>query len=185
LPTTPLLGRLATHAPATFAAFGESLRIHNARVVPRGGDAASAPWEAVVGEKLDRPERFVTALFDSDRGRLAYLYDVLAHLDAPQLAQALGASRAGQEPALKRLAALAHRAFPEWDVTTAPFVRPQTELSAFFARLQNASAADGEAHELGVAPSGSASSANPVRSTRRPQVRHRPRRTQTRSPWRK
>jgi hypothetical protein len=146
---TPLLGRLATRAPATFAAFGESLRIHNARVVPRGGDAAAAPWEAVVGENLDRPERFVAALFDSDRGRLAYLYDVLAHLDAPQLAQTLGASRAGQEPALKRLAALAHRAFPEWDVTTAPFVRPQTELSAFFARLRNASAADGEATSWG------------------------------------
>jgi len=141
----PLLGRLATRAPATFAAFGESLRIHNAHVVPRGGDAAVAPWEAVVGEKLDRPERFVAALFDSDRGRLAYLYDVLAHLDAPQLAQALGASRAGQELALKRLAALVHRAFPEWDVATAPFVRPPTELSAFFARLRNASAADGEA----------------------------------------
>ena len=70
---TPLLGRLATRAPAPFAAFGESLRIHNARVVPRGGDAATAAWEAVVGEKLDRPERFVAALFDSDRGRLAYL----------------------------------------------------------------------------------------------------------------
>jgi hypothetical protein len=91
----------------------------------------------------------VAALFDSDRGRLAYLYDVLAHLDATQLAQALGASRAGQEPALKRLAALAHRAFPEWDVTTAPFVRPQTELSAFFARLRNASAAHGEATSWG------------------------------------
>jgi hypothetical protein len=144
-----LLSRLATRAPATFAAFGESVRIHNARLVPRGGDAAVAPWEAVVGEKLDRPERFVSALFESDRGRLAYLYDVVAHLDAPQLALALGASRAGQEAALKRLASLARRAFPEWDVTTAPFVRPQTELSAFFARLRNASAADDEATSWG------------------------------------
>jgi hypothetical protein len=144
-----LLSRLAERAPATFAAFGESLRIHNARVTPRGGDAAVAPWEAVVGEKLDRPERFVAELFENDRGRLAYLYDVLAHLDAPQLAQALGTSRAGQEPALKRLASLARRAFPEWDVTTAPFVRPQTELSAFFARLRNASAAGGDSTIVG------------------------------------
>jgi len=145
----PLLGRLATRAPATFAAFGESLRIHNGRLVPRGGDAAIAPWEAVVGETLDRPERFVLALFESDRGRLAYLYDLLAHLDAPQLALALGAGRAGQDAALKRLASLARRAFPEWDVTTAPFVRPQTELSAFFARLRNASAAGAEATSWG------------------------------------
>jgi hypothetical protein len=77
------------------------------------------------------------------------LYDVVAHLDAPQLALALGAGRAGQEAALKRLASLARRAFPEWDVTTAPFVRPQTELSAFFARLRNASAADDEATSWG------------------------------------
>jgi hypothetical protein len=145
----PLLGRLAERAPAAFAAFGESVRIHNARVVPRGGDAAVAPWEAVVGEKLDRPERFVATLFESDRGRLAYLYDVLAHFDAPQLAQALGTSRAGQDPPLKRLASLARRAFPEWDVTTAPFVRPQTELSAFFARLRNASAADQDSTIMG------------------------------------
>ena len=62
-----------TRAPAPFAAFGESLRIHNARVVPRGGDAATAAWEAVVGEKLDRPERFVADAIRSDRGRLAYL----------------------------------------------------------------------------------------------------------------
>jgi hypothetical protein len=145
----PLLGRLAERAPAAFAAFGETLRIHNAHVVPRGGDAAVAPWEAVVGEKLDRPERFVAALFENDRGRLAYLYDVLAHLDPPQLAQALGTSRAGQDPPLKRLASLARRAFPEWDVTTAPFVRPQTDFSAFFARLRNASAADQESTIIG------------------------------------
>jgi hypothetical protein len=146
----PLLGRLAERAPAAFAAFGESLRIREGRITPRGGDALVAPWEAVVGEKLDRPERFVPALFESDRGRLAYLYDVVSHLDAPMLEQVLGAGRSGPEPvaSLKRLAALARRAFPEWDVTTAPFVRPQSELAAFFARLQSASA-DGDLAGIG------------------------------------
>jgi hypothetical protein len=146
----PLLGRLGEHAPAAFAAFGESLRIREGRVVPRGGNSLGAPWEAVVGEKLDRPERFVAALFETDRGRLAYLYDVLAHLDPPMLEQVIGAGRGGQEPAtsLKRLAALARRAFPEWDVTTAPFVRPQTDLAAFLARLHSAST-DGDATSIG------------------------------------
>jgi len=142
---TPLLRRLAERAPAAFAAFGESLRIRAGRVVPRGGDAAIAPWEAVVEERLDRPERFVAALFESDRGRLAYLYDVLAHVDAPLLARALGTDQ------LKRLASLARRAFPEWEVATAPFVRPQTELAAFFARLQNTPAGGPEAVRMGSA----------------------------------
>jgi hypothetical protein len=138
----PLLGRLAERAPAAFAAFGESLRIREGRITPRGGEALVAPWEAVVGEKLDRPERFVPALFERDRGRLAYLYDVVSHLDAPMFEQVFGAGRSGPDPvaSLKRLAALARRAFPEWDVTTAPFIRPQSELAAFFARLRNASA---------------------------------------------
>src|SRR5205085_12506401 len=42
---------------------------------------------------------------------------------------------AGTE-SLIRLAALARRAFPEWDVTTAPFVRAPGDLSAFFGRLR-------------------------------------------------
>ncbi len=146
----PLLGRLAERAPAAFAAFAESLKIHNGRVVPRGGDAAIAPWEVVVGEKLDRPERFISTLFEGERGRLAYLYDVLAHMDAAMFAQTLG-SRNGQEPgaSLKRLASLARRTFPEWDVVTAPFVRPQGELAGFFARLRNASPAGGDVPGIG------------------------------------
>src|SRR4029078_8762004 len=36
----------------------------------------------------------------------------------------------------KRLAALAKRAFVEWDVTTAPFVRPPNAMGAFFARIR-------------------------------------------------
>jgi hypothetical protein len=144
-----LLGRLAGHAPGAFAAFGESLRIRGGRVVPRGGDAAAAAWEAVVGEKLDRPERFAPALFESDRGRLAYLYDVLAHVDAPMLAELVDGGRQDRTAPLKRLASLARHAFPEWEVATAPFVRPQAELAAFFARLSNASAADAGATSMG------------------------------------
>jgi hypothetical protein len=146
-----LLGRIAEHAPAAFAAFGESLHIRGGRVVPRGGDAIAGAWEAVVGEKLDRPDRFVAELFETDRGRLAYLYDVLARLDAPMLERLFGARPGGQDPAasMKRLAALARRSFPEWDVVTAPFVRPPTDMAALFARLRNASSAGGAATSMG------------------------------------
>jgi hypothetical protein len=136
-----LLGRLAERAPSAFAAFAESLRIRGGRVVVPGGGDTAAGWEGVVGEKVDRPERFIQQLFESDRGRLAYLYDVLTHLDPRMLALVFGEKRDTPEAAasLKRLAAIARRAFPEWDVTTAPFVRAPTDLAAFFARLRNAS----------------------------------------------
>jgi hypothetical protein len=147
----PLVGRLAERAPAAFGAFGESLRVHGGRVVPKGGDAAAAAWEYVVGEKLERPERFVQSLFENDRGRIAYLYDVMAHLDARMLALVFD-SRPGQDPvgSFRQLAALARRAFPEWEVATAPFVRPQFDLAAFFARLRN-SAGDGATPWIGSA----------------------------------
>ena len=134
-----LLGRLAERAPAAVAAFGESLRVRGNQVVPPGGDAAAALWERVAGEKLSRPEAFIQILFESDRGRLAYLHDVLSHLDQPTLAFALESTIGDPEERLnrfRRLAGLARRGFIEWDVTLAPFVRPSNALGAFFARLR-------------------------------------------------
>jgi len=134
-----LLSRLAERAPAAFAAFGESLHVQGGRVVPPGGDAAAPLWEAVVGEKLNRPERFVQVLFEGDRARLAYLFDELSHLDPPTLAFALESTVSEPNERVnrfKRLAALVKRAFVEWEVTAAPFVRPPNALGAFFARLR-------------------------------------------------
>ena len=134
-----LLGRLAERAPAAVAAFGESLRVRGGQVVPPGGDAAALLWERVAGEKLSRPEAFIQILFESDRGRLAYLHDVLSHLDPPTLAFVLESSVRDPEERLnrfRRLAGLAKRSFVEWDVTLAPFVRPANALGAFFARLR-------------------------------------------------
>ena len=134
-----LLARLAERSPAAVAAFGESLRVRGNRVVPPGGDAAAALWEGLTGEKLDRPERFIPVLFESDRGRLAYLHDVLSHLNPETLAFALDASVNDPEERLnrfRRLAVVARRGFVEWDVTLAPFVRPSYGLDVFFARLR-------------------------------------------------
>jgi hypothetical protein len=133
-----LLSRLAERAPAVLAAFGESLHVRNNRIVPPGGDEAAALWESVVGEKLDRPERFIQILFETERGRVAYFYDVFAHLDPPRLAFALETSiREPEERTnrFKRLAALAKRSFVEWEVSAAPFVRPTAAFATFFARL--------------------------------------------------
>jgi len=44
-------------------------------------------------------------------------------------------STLGGADALKRFAGLARRAFPEWEIATAPFVRPAGDLSAFFGRV--------------------------------------------------
>jgi hypothetical protein len=134
-----LISRLAERAPAVVAAFGESLHIHGNRIVPPGGDEAAALWESVVGEKLARPERFIQLLFENERGRVAYLFDVFAHLKPPTLAFALESSiREPEERAnrFKRLAALAKRGFVEWEIAAAPFVRPTNALATFFARLQ-------------------------------------------------
>lgn len=129
-----LVSRLIERSSAPFAAFGESLQIRSGRIVAPGGDGVAAAWEQIVGEKLDRPDRFVQELFESDRGRLAYLLDTLAHLDSATLSLTIGA-KAGAD-SLKRLAGLARRGFPEWEVATAPFVRPPTDLGAFFGRLR-------------------------------------------------
>ena len=130
-----LVSRLIARAPAAFAAFGESVRIRDGRIDVPGGDVARAAWESVVGEKLDRPERFLQRLFEDDRGRLAYLLDVIAHADQ-SFTSLLFASPNGD--GLKRLAAVARRAFPEWEVATAPFVRPPSDLGAFVGRLRAA-----------------------------------------------
>ena len=134
-----VLSRLAERAPAAFGAFGESLHVRDGRLSPPGGDAAAFLWEAAVGETLNRPERFISLLFESDRGRMAYLYDVLSHLDAATLAFALDASIAEPDERVsrfRRLANVAKRGFVEWDVTTAPFARPPNALGAFFGRVR-------------------------------------------------
>ena len=144
----PLLSRLAERSPATFAAFAESVHIRNGRVAVPGGDAAAATWESIVGEKLEHPDKFVEQLFEADRGRIAYLFDVLSHVDAATLTLTIGTAHAPD--ALKRLASLARRAFPEWDVAAAPFVRPPADLAAFFARLHSTTDAEGGAPNLGT-----------------------------------
>jgi len=85
-----LIERIYERSSAQFGAFGGSLQVRTNRVVPAGAQAAAAQgdrddvtamWEALVGEKTSRADRFITQLFELNEGRVAYLYDVIARLD--------------------------------------------------------------------------------------------------------
>jgi hypothetical protein len=133
-----VLADLYEHGAAAFAAFGDALRIRGTRVVPNGGPDGVLVWEAVLGAPVAQPELFVRALFSAGHGRVALLYQTLAHLDLPHVRFALGSWMA--EPAaridqFKELIA-AENARAEWDVEFRPFVRPVYDPSFMLARMR-------------------------------------------------
>lgn len=108
--------------PGTFAAFGRSVRIRDGRVVVPGGEPAAAAWRQVLGADPATPRTFVRALIERDRGRAAFLYDTIAHLDEARTRFALACP-------LDALAAVFRDFAPEWDVDARPFTRPQLDPS--------------------------------------------------------
>lgn len=134
-----LLTRLYEGDAASFAAFGASLHIRAGRVVPPGGDRAMPLWEGVVGEHVDAPDRFVTALFGLHGGRLAYLYDTIAQLEAPNAAFALGLWMRDPAARLTRFVALAEicaGSYREWHLETMPFSKPLHDLATLLMRMR-------------------------------------------------
>lgn len=87
---TAMLTRLYERSAPLFAAFGGSIRIHDNRVVPPGGDEAVPLWEAAAGERVARAERFVITLLETNEGRLAFLYNSTFELDPARRAFILG-----------------------------------------------------------------------------------------------
>jgi hypothetical protein len=134
-----LLTTLYTRHAIAFGSFAAHLRVRGGRVVPPGGESAVPLWESVVGARVNEPVAFVTALFGSAKGRIAYLYDVIGHLDQPRAAFALGlwwpdgAVRLERFQALSRLST---SAMPEWNAARSPFARPAHDLLALFNRVQ-------------------------------------------------
>ena len=63
----------------------------------------------MVGARVNDPATFVTALFGSAKGRIAYLYDVVGHLDGPRAAFALGLWLPDRAARLERFQALLMR----------------------------------------------------------------------------
>jgi hypothetical protein len=133
-----LLSWLYEERAASFAAFGDALRIHGDIVVPPGGAQDVPVWESVLHAEVTNPDRFVRAVFGASHGRLALLYSALAHLDGPHVRFALGSwmpdseARAGSFKAL--LAASAARR--EWDVGVQTFSRPVYDVTTLLTRVR-------------------------------------------------
>jgi len=127
-----LLARLSGEVAPVFATFASNLHVHDGRVVPPGGQAALLLWESVVGEKVGAPEAFIRALLSRDGGHLAYLYDLVAELDAPRGAFALGLWVPNERDRIERfksLAATVHSALAAWQVRENPFSRPLDDIA--------------------------------------------------------
>jgi hypothetical protein len=132
-----LLERIYERSAPAFAAFSGNLHIQGNRVVPPGGDAAAALWEAVLLEKVTRPDRFLLQLMELSEGRLGYLYDVIAALDPPRRAFALGLWMTNATARADRFKALTLGvgAFRESHLRTLPFGRASYDLSMALTRV--------------------------------------------------
>jgi hypothetical protein len=132
-----LVRRLYDRSSAAFGTFGESVRIDRGQVQVPGGPAAVVLWEGLLEQPVTRPAQFVEALFERERGRFAYLYDLVARLDERQRAFVLGTWMDESSRAV-RFAALASaisRAYPEWRTDEALLSRPVADLSMLVMRL--------------------------------------------------
>ncbi len=135
----PILTSLYQSSAAAFGAFAGSLHIRGDRVVPPGGNAAIELWEAVVGQKVTSPDRFVTALFAQADGRVAYLYDSISQLDSARRAFALGlwiADPAVRLDAMKGLTTAWVGELRAWRLQTQPFTRPPYDAASMLMRMR-------------------------------------------------
>lgn len=133
-----LLSRIVERSAPAFGAFSNSVRVRANRIVPPGDDGAVPLWEAIVGEKVTRPERFIQQLFEQNEGRLAYLYDTIGQIDAPRRAFALGLWMKDPAARLDRFKALATsgiNAYREWHVRTLPFNRASHDAAMTLTRI--------------------------------------------------
>ena len=133
-----LARRLYDRSAPAFATFGESIRIDQGRVQVPGGSAAAKLWETLLEQPVTRPSRFVQALFERERGRFAYLYDLIARLDDRQRAFVLGTWMAEAERPVRfsALASAIAKAYTEWRIDEAPLSRPVADLSLLMMRLR-------------------------------------------------
>src|SRR5262249_7592443 len=97
-------------------------------VVP-GGVEAEPLWQSVVGADPAKPGAFTRRLFSDISGRIAYMYDTIAHLDGARQRFALGLTL----PAPARLRRLrtvvdvVEQMASEWHLEDRPFTRPQLD----------------------------------------------------------
>jgi hypothetical protein len=136
-----LVTRLHERAATAFGGFSRMLQIRGGRVITPGGSDAVAIWEAIVGESVDRPERFVRELFELREGRVAYIYDTIADSDPARQQFALGLwmdDAHARIDRFKALVAATSNSYRDWHVKVFPFVRPLSDLTMLVARVRTA-----------------------------------------------
>jgi hypothetical protein len=123
--------------PEIFAAFGRSVRVRSGRIVVAGGDEAEPLWKAIVGVDPGRPEAFVEHLIGGS-GRLAFLFDTIAHLDPPHQRFALGLhlGPATREARFRALLAAFTAAAPEWRIGERFFPKPPIDGALLLSTLR-------------------------------------------------
>ena len=104
-----VLTAIYTLGAEPFAVFANGVHVQDGRIVPPGGDEAIPLWEAVVGERVTRPDRFLAALFTRAEGRMAGLYDTIGQLDRGRQRFALGLWMKDSAARLDGMRALASR----------------------------------------------------------------------------
>ena len=138
-PERDLLASLLEHA-GPFATTARSLRVKGGRVLVPGGADAELLWERVVGAEPTKPAAFARRLFSAHEGRIAYLYDLIAHLDDARQRFALGQAQKADSRAdrLAKLAEVFEESFGELRLQDRPFSRqpfdPAVTLAAWRVR---------------------------------------------------
>jgi hypothetical protein len=127
-----LLSWIARERPGTLAAFGDSIRVRNGRVVVPGEPGAEVTWTHVAGAPPGDVDAFVRALLSASSGRLAYLYDTIAHLDPARRTFALGSTVASATAMAAAFASIDER----WNVETHPFMRPPIDATTVLLRVR-------------------------------------------------
>jgi hypothetical protein len=131
--------RLYEHDAPAFSAFGDALRIRREQIVTPGGASAAALWEAVLDEKVSRPDRFIRELFGHNDGRVAYVYDTVAHLDQPRAAFALGLwmkDTGVRVDRFRTLVSLQSSGNKAWEIKATPFHRPPDDGQTLLVRTR-------------------------------------------------
>jgi hypothetical protein len=122
-----------------FSRYPEALMLRNGQIVLPGGKEADPIWTNVFGVSPSDRARFLTALFDVDDGKAAYVVDTLQHLPDPTVHELLFGKTGGGEKAVKRFRRLYKsfdRAADNYELTRrdpydfaqlAPFIRMSDE----------------------------------------------------------
>jgi hypothetical protein len=80
-----LVAELSGPAAAAFVVAAPGMRVRGSTLQPPGGAAARKAWESLVGQSIEDPARFISALLSREDGRIALFYGTMAGLSPPQV----------------------------------------------------------------------------------------------------